>query len=409
MSRIPLPLRLYQMATHLVPLFAKRQIKNRMAVFKEHPTRWTERLGVPSQERPSGQLIWLHAVGLGEVLSLRGLITAMARDTDAHFLITSGTLAAANALANNMPPRALHQFLPLDAPRYRKAFLDHWQPDLCIWAEQDMWPGFVLENAKRGTPQALIVARMTDRSAEKKQRFAAAYKHLYGKMAHVTALDATTQKNLIFFGLPDVAVTGSIKPVAPPLSCDETERARLRSVLGKRFVWITAPSHPADEDLALSAHDALRQKRPDALLIIAPRYPRRTFAIEVPHAIRSEGTLPTTEHHVYLADTFGDLGLLYRLAEVALIGGTSDDNEGHSPWEAINLDTAILHGPRTANFAADYVSLDAAGAACPIRTSTEITDALLRDLTAQRKNAKAILADYHIKTDHLAQDLLRLI
>lgn len=407
--KIPLPLRVYNMATYLVPLVAKRQIKKRMTVFKEHPTRWTERLGQPTQDRPAGQLIWLHAVGLGEALSLRGLITAMTHHTDAHFLITSGTLAAGNALASNMPPRTMHQFLPLDSPRFRNAFLRHWRPDLCIWAEQDMWPGFVMELAKRRIPQALIVARITNRSAEKKNRFNKSYRYLYGQMAHVTALDAATQANLKAFSIDEAAITGSIKPTAPPLNCDKAELARLRETLGDRFVWITAPSHPKDEELALGAHKALLKKRPDALLIIAPRYPRRTFAFDLPHAVRSQGMAPEAHHEMYLADTFGDLGLLYRLAQVALVGGTSDENEGHSPWEAINLDTAVLHGPRTGNFAADYASLDAARAALPISTSEDILRALSRDLTAQRDNAQKILSEYRITTDRLAQDMLQLI
>ena len=408
-ASIPLPLHLYRAATHLVPLIARRHIDKRLRINKEHPERWTERLGQPSADRPDGRLIWLHAVGLGEVLSLRGLVHRMADLSDAHFLITSGTNAAGKALGDNMPPRTQHQFLPLDAPYYRAAFLDHWRPDLCVWAEQDIWPGFVLDCHARGIPQAHVVSRMTAQSWRKKLRFAAAYRYIYGRMRLITTYDRNTQRLLKSFGVTGAPITGPIKPTAPPLQCDADELARMRAVLGDRFVWITAPSHPADEALARAAHARLRAQRPDALLIIAPRYPRREFAFDEPHAVRSRGEMPGPEHQIYLADTFGDLGLLYRLARAALIGGTNDDVEGHSPWEAINLGTAILHGPRVKNFKADYAELHMAGAAQRVTTPDMIVAALTGDLDARISKGEKALAGYRAATDALARDLLALV
>ena len=71
----PLLLRLYLRARHAVPLLAKPLLKRRLRAGKEHPTRWVEKCGTPGKPRPTGPLIWLHAVGLGEVLSLGGLIS----------------------------------------------------------------------------------------------------------------------------------------------------------------------------------------------------------------------------------------------------------------------------------------------------------------------------------------------
>jgi len=406
---MPLALRAYQIGTHLIPLVAKRHIKKRLATGKEHKTRAGERLGQPTQDRPAGQLIWLHAVGLGEVLSLRGLIQMMASHTDANFLITSGTRAAAAALEKNTPPRTIHQFLPLDAPPYRRAFLDHWQPDLCIWAEQDLWPGFVIELAKRNVPQAMAVVRMTAKSAHKKHRFSSSYTYLCSQMAHITAYDTATQDHLDGFGFSAVPVTGSIKPTAPPLGHDPAELANLKAVLGDRFVWIVAPSHPPDETLALEAHTRILKDRPDALLIIAPRDPNRSVDIPLPHAIRSQGSVPKSKDSVYLADTFGELGLFYRVAQVALIGGTNNDIEGHSPWEAANLNNAVLHGPRVTNFQKDFVTLDAANGARLVTNAAEIAQALRQDHDDQITNAKRVIETYRQATNALAIDLLTLL
>lgn len=408
MPDLPLSLRAYFGATHLVPLIATRHLQKRVGRGKEHPKRWTEKLGEPSIARPAGRLIWLNAVGLGEVLSLRGLIAAMAENSDAHFLITSSTLAGANVLSKNSPPRTTHQFLPIDSPRYRKRFLDHWQPDLCIWAEQDIWPGFVHTLAQRHIPQVMVAARMNTKSMTRRKRFAGVHTWLYDQMALVTAQDKVTQENLLKLGATAVRITGSLKPAAPALTFDLDELAALQDAVGSRFVWITAPSHPADESLAITAHQRLLKVRPDALLIIAPRYPDRQISSHLSMSLRSRGEIPTHQA-IYVADTFGDLGLLYKLANIAFIGGTNDDTEGHSPWEAAALGTAILHGPRIANFAADYAALHGADAAVEVDGPDRLATLLTQDLTAQVARATVVVSSQRAATVALAEDLLVLI
>lgn len=404
-ARLPLALRAYLAATHVVPFAAKRHLRLRIANGKEHPERWTEKLGRPSLPRPEGRLIWLHAVGLGEVLSLRGLITEMAGQTDAHFLVTSSTRAGADAFAHNAPPRTVHQFLPLDAPAYRKAFLEHWRPDLCIWVEQDIWPGFVHEIAQRGIPQTLIAARMNADSFARHQRSKATFHYVYDKMALVTAQDEPTAQHLHALGAKDVQITGSLKALAPALSCDTSDWDDLRADIGARFVWITAPAHQADIDIAMAAHTVLRKTWSDALLIIAPRFPDANLSIPLPHTRRSWGEDPTAP--VWLADTFGELGLMYRLAQAALIGGTHDATEGHNPWEAVALDTAVFHGPHIANFVADYAALSDGGAVS-VSDPAELAAGLRGDLGKMITRARDIRTSQAQATRNLARTLVAL-
>ena len=405
-TKMPLSLRAYLGATRVVPLIATRHLKRRVARGKEHPTRWTEKRGEPSIARPRGTLIWLHAVGLGEVLSLRGLITEMAQNCDAHFLVTSSTRAGAQAFADNAPPRTIHQFLPLDAPTYRRRFLDHWQPDLCIWAEQDIWPGFVVDLAQRGIPQCLIAARMDAKSYAKHARSQPTFAFIYDQMRMITAQDAQTADHLAKLGAKAVTITGSLKSSAPPLQCDVEELKQLREITAGRFIWATAPAHPADVALALAAHADLMQTKPDALLIIAPRFPDEPIDIALPHTNRAAGEGPTAA--VWVMDTFGELGLVYRLAQAALIGGTHNDTEGHNPWEAVALDTAILHGPRTANFASDFNALDENGA-IGVRSAREIVDALNSDLpalAAASNDLRKTLADQTKTLSHALSEMV---
>ncbi len=403
-----LALQAYLLMSYGIVWLAPMVLRKRLARGKEHPERWPEKMGLSLAPRPEGPLVWLHAVGLGEVMSLRGLIAQMsAARPDMSFLVTSTTAASSAVFDRQMPPCTTHQFLPLDAPAYRQRFLDHFQPDLCIWVEQDLWPGFVSDLAARGTPQAIVAARMNATSFKSHQRASSLFRNLYGVMGLVTAQDDIAAGNLRALGA-DPKVTGSLKPAAPALTHDVGDITTLQVALQNRFVWAAAPAHPTDVTIAEEAHAAVRAIHPDALLIIAPRFPDRFAGRTLPR--RSLGQSPQPHDAIWLCDTFGDLGLVYRLCAAALIGGTFDDTEGHNPWEAAALKTAILHGPRTANFAADFAQLDAAGAAIKVDDAKALATALTSaDLTQSNAHAKACINAATTRTDALATELLALL
>ncbi|UYV37502.1 3-deoxy-D-manno-octulosonic acid transferase [Rhodobacteraceae bacterium D3-12] len=395
-----------------------RHLKKRLKRGKEHPTRWREKLGHPSAARPDGQLIWMHAVGLGEALALRGLIARMQAQTKGlNFLVTSSTRASAEVFTRNLPPNTIHQFAPLDAPGPARRFLAHWQPDLSIWAEQELWPGLVYRTDRAAIPLALVNARMNDAAFERRARGAALYRDILPRFALISAQDAKTADHLATLGAPMVQTHGSLKPASPALTDAPADRAALMDTLNARPVWLAASTHPEDEALCIAAHATLLQTRPDALLVLVPRLPERAADIlttlqsaDLTTARHSTNEPITSETQIYLADTFGELGLFYRLAHAAFIGGTMNDTEGHNPWEAARLGCAILHGPRTANFAADYAALDAANAA-QLADQPDTLAAALTDpaLVGQTANATALLDAHMDRIDQLCHKLTDLI
>ncbi len=407
-----LALRAYLAASHLIPLVAARVLARRRKRGKEHPTRWQEKLGRGLAPRPDGRLVWINAVGLGEVMSLRGLIARMTAEApDLHFVVTSTTAASARVFAANLPARTIHQFLPLDAPTYRRRFLDHFQPDLCIWAEQDLWPGFVHDLHRRGIAQAIIAARMNDAAFARHRKAGGLYRDLYAMMALITAQDSTTATHLSTLGAQP-QISGSLKPAAPPLCCDQGALQRLQTAIGARFVWAVAPSHAADEAVAIAAHQTLRVQHPDALLIIAPRHPERRAAIlaNCPAPLKSQDALPGPDDPVWICDTFGDLGLVYRVTQAVLIGGTFDATQGHNPWEAAQLGCAILHGPQVGNFVHDFAMLNATDGAITVTDAAQIAAALTqRDLAGAASAAHDAAQNASLATDALAKDLCALL
>lgn len=398
----------YLAATRAIPLVAGSVLRRRLARGKELPDRWREKLGEPSLPRPEGPLVWLHAVGLGETLALRGLIAAMAEQAPRlEFLVTSGTRGSAEVLAANLPPRTRHQFLPLDAPGYLSRFLDHWRPSLSVWAEQDLWPGAVVATARRGIPLALVNARMNTKAFSRRQRGAGLYADLLARFALIAAQDEVTAGHLHRLGADAVRVTGSLKAAAPPLGCDPLALEALRPTLAGRKVTLLASSHPEDEAVALRV---LATLQPRPLLLVAPRDPSRGQDVALLAAEqgltctrRSAGQGP--EADVWIVDTLGELGMWYRLCPVSLIGGTFGATEGHNPWEPAALGSAILHGPHVANFAADYTRMGHADAALQVNAGT-LGAALGSDHSAMAARARALSDAARGELGPLARDLL---
>lgn len=390
--------------------FAPALLRRRLARGKEEPGRWREKLGEATVARPQGPLVWFHAVGLGEVLALRGLIAEMgARRGDMSFLVTSSARTSARAFAGQVPPRTCHQFLPLDLPRPTRRFLDHWRPALSVWAEQDLWPGLVVETARRGIPLALVNARMDGAAHARRRHWRGLFRDLYARFSLLAAQDAATAAHMAALGAEGVAVTGSLKPGAGALGCDPAELARLTPLLAERAPWLAASTHADDEAVALTAAVHL----PARLLILAPRDPSRgaalaeaALALGLTATRRSLGQGP--EAQVWIADTIGEMGLWYRLCPVALIGGRAIG--GHSPWEAASLGCAVLHGPGPANFAPDYGALHEAGAAREVEDAEDLLAALASpDLPAMATRAAGLVASAREGTERLADALLRLL
>jgi 3-deoxy-D-manno-octulosonic-acid transferase len=416
--RISSLLRVYLILSHLFPLIAPIVLRRRLARGKEDPDRWREKRGEPTQRRPNGIMIWMHAVGLGEVLALRGLIASMSdARPDLRFLVTTTARSAAEVFAMNMPPRTVHQFLPIDAPRWRRSFLNHWKPDLTVWSDQEIWPGLVVDCATRGIPQVYVNARMDSAALRHRLWARDAFRDLFASFAWIAAQDRASATHLARFGAGSIQVTGSLKPSAPALADNPNERARLENLLHDRRVWLAASTHAEDEEVALNAQLLLRDKDPTALLILVPRLPDRGPEIADLCAAkgltctrRAAGQDPWPDVAVWIADTFGEVGLWYRLARVALIGGTFGPVQGHNPWEAVRLGCAVLHGPKIANFDGDYASLHLADAARRVSGPVELAAAIdALDLIAMAKRAATVVEDSQATATRLAERLIAIL
>ncbi len=361
---LPLTLHAYRLLTGAATPLAPALISHRLKHGKEHPARLSERYGQSKIARPAGPLVWVHGASVGELLAVIPLIERI-HEKDFEVLCTSGTVTSANLAEQRLPKGVIHQFVTLDTPRFVRRFLDHWRPDLALFVESDLWPNLIVTSARRGVPLILVNGRLSERSFESWRRvpgMIAALLRCFDLCLAQSAADAGRIRDL---GAPHVTTTGNLKLDVPEPPADAGSLKALEAAIGKRTVIAGASTHAGEETVLIEAHRRLRGTFPGLLTIIAPRHPDRGPGIlEIAHAaglearLRSHGELPGPDTDIYVADTLGELGLIYRLAPIVFVGGSLASHGGQNPIEPIKLGAAVLHGPNVRNFAEIYSALD---------------------------------------------------
>jgi 3-deoxy-D-manno-octulosonic-acid transferase len=357
---------LYAAITGLLEPLAPIVLDRRAARGKEDPARLGERLGHAPFPRPAGPLVWLHGVSVGESLSLLPLVDALrARRPDIALLVTSGTRTSAELLAKRLPAGVIHQYAPVDAPGAVTRFLDHWRPAAGVFVESELWPNLIRGAHKRGVRLALVSARMTESSAKGWARVRGAAKALLGAFDLILPQEALTADRLARLGAK-IGPNLNLKRVGDPLPCDAAELARLRAALAGRPVILASNTHEGEEPtIAEAARDL------GALLLVAVRHPDRGPAIAADLttrglvvARRSAGEPIGPDTTAYVADTVGEMGLFYRLADVAVMGGSFVGGiGGHNPLEPARLGVPVVTGPHMFNAAELYAEMFAEVAA----------------------------------------------
>lgn len=405
---------LYRGLTHLAGPLVHRLLQRRLAAGKEDPQRLPERLGHAGRPRPAGPLIWLHAASVGESMAVLPLVARLvALPGRPHVLVTTGTVTSAALMAERLPPGAFHQYVPVDLPAAVRRFLDHWRPDMAVWVESEFWPNLLTALRRRAIPAVLINARLSQSSYRNWKRVPGTARRLLSCFRLALAQTAVEADRLRDLGVTDVRAVGNLKYSTDPLPADPAALATLRTAIGDRPCWVMASTHPGEEALAAAVHHQLAPRLPGLLTIIVPRHPRR--GADIAHALQADGLTvrrraggddgrlpprlpivppathtPAVHDGVYIADTLGELGLFFRLAPVAVIGGSFAPIGGHNPIEAAQLGAAVIFGPHMQNFAEIATALQQAGGALQVIDSTlaVAVEQLLRDPDARARQAR---------------------
>jgi 3-deoxy-D-manno-octulosonic-acid transferase len=380
-KKLPATLRVYRLLAAMAGPFAPLMLARRLKRGKEHGGRIAERRGFARTARPQGSLVWLHAASVGELSSALPLIERL-RGRGVGVLVTTGTVTSSGLAEQRLPRGAVHQFVPLDVPRFVRRFLDHWRPDLALIVEQDLWPNMIVETSTRGVPMILVNARLSENSARRWTYLRSMIVDLLQRFDLCLAGTPADAERLLALGAPRVVSAGNLKLDVPAPPADSRKLTELKDAIAMRPMIAAVSTHPGEEGAIIDAHKRLRGNFPGLLTLIAPRHPERgpgvrelAAAAGLKAALRSRGDRLDGATDIYVADTIGELGLVYRLAPVVFIGGSLVKHGGQNPIEAAKLGAAILHGPHVWNFAEIYDALDAAHGAEPVADAERLTAA----------------------------------
>jgi 3-deoxy-D-manno-octulosonic-acid transferase len=260
--------------------------------------------------------------------------------------------------------------------------------------ESELWPNLLAACRRRGIPLMLVNARMSARSMRGWARAPGFARLLLRSFDRVHPQSAADGERLLALGARSLEPAGNLKLAAPPLPADPAVLAGLQRAIGTRPVWLAASTHPGEEDVAVEVHRLLAPVYPGLLTIVAPRHPHRGAALaETYNAPRRSAGEGPEAGGVWIADTMGELGLLYRLAPAVFMGKSlAGQSGGQNVLEPARLGCAIATGPATANFADATQRLATAGGLTFVADQAALTawvDAMLRDPDACRHAGEA--------------------
>ncbi len=326
--------------------------------------------GVPARltdgSRP-GRVIWVHAVSVGEVLAVSGLVEQMRLASPQTRVLVSTTTDTGQELARKRFGADNVFYFPMDFAFAIRPYLQALRPELVVLAETEFWPNFLRQAHASGARVAVVNARISDRSWPRYRRFRWALRRM---LVHVDLFLAQTTEDstrLQSIGAQAgrVQVTGNLKfdvslPASPPIV--ESLRRSLASE-GAGPVLVCGSTVEDEEPPLLKAFENLRVAHPRAVMILAPRHPERFDDVAIllkrlgmPSVRRSQWEGETLAGGVLLVDTIGELAALYALADVAFVGGSLVPRGGHNIIEPAQHGVAVVTGNHTENFR-DIVAL----------------------------------------------------
>ncbi|CAL9026595.1 unnamed protein product [Prunus brigantina] len=332
----------------------------------EHRLRWPERLGRPSLPRPPGQLLWFHAVSLGEGMAAIPVIKqCIQRRPDLTILMTTTTSSAFEVIEKRLPTGVIHQFAPVDTPSAMDSFLGHWKPNAIVIMESELWPNLIMGASEKGITLALLNARVSTKSFKRWSGplLLPLVSLMLSKFSLIVPLSNMQAIHFQLLHAPPFVInfSGDLKYVVEEFDISEGEIRSIEDLkvhLAHRKVWMASSIHKGEEEVILGIHRVLMQQYPDVLTIIVPRHPQHGKEIaqqlwKEGHgvALRSQHDKLVGDTNLYVVDTLGELKHLYRLTPVAVIGGSFFPTlSGHNISEAAAAGCAVLTGPYVGHF-----------------------------------------------------------
>jgi len=325
---------------------------------------FAERMGkVPARlgSFDGDRVIWIHAVSLGEVLAISGLVSQLRKAFPQHRILISTTTDTGQDQARKRFGEENVFYFPMDFASAIRPYLQGLKPEIVILAETEFWPNFLRLAHASGVRIAVVNARISDRSWPRYCRFRWAWRRMLAQVDLFLAQTEEDCRRLETIGADParVQVTGNLKfDVTLPVTASIVDSLRRSlSSEGAGPILVCGSTVEDEEAPLLKAFENLRVGHPHATMILAPRHPERFDTVaklieqmSIPFYRRSLWAGESLAGGVLLVDTIGELAALYALADVAFVGGSLVPRGGHNIIEPAQHGVAIVTGNHTENF-----------------------------------------------------------
>ena len=406
---------LYSLAATAAQPFLRRKLRRRGRTEPGYLQAVDERFGVYDKEAEPGAL-WIHAVSLGETRAAAILLERLRHlRPGLRVLLTHGTATGRAEGELLLGPGDRQAWLPWDAPRAVRRFLNHFQPAAGVLMETELWPNLVAQCKERGVPLLLANARLNEKSLKSTLRLASLSRPAYAALAAVWAQTEADAVRLAHAGATVKGVFGNLKFDATIDTALLAQGKAWRTAAGRPVVMFASSREGEEAEffgVLRAARDTAGAGARQVQWLVVPRHPQRfdeVAALAAQHGFsvsrRSEWTGQPGTADVWLGDSLREMALYFGMADVALLGGSFAPLGGQNLIEAAACGCPLVMGPHTFNFAeAAELALDA-GAAMRVASMQEgvrTALALLRD-EARRQAAVRGAAQFAVAHQGAAQ------
>lgn len=356
--------------------------------------------------RPEGPVVWGHATSAGRLAALMQIATRLKMQMPGLNFIVTATQKIAKP--NHLEDWFIWQELAEDTLQNGEAFLAHWKPDVCLWTGGYFRSALLLQAEKQNLKMFLIDADSDGLSMAHQRWLPDLTRANLRQFGAVFARTGTAAQTLRRFGVADelIEVTGPLQEGGVPLDCNENERDEMGQLLAGRPIWLAAMVQSDELKIILEAHRKVSRMALRLLLILVPD--DETDGSEFLEVLNKEGfntavwskdEVPDETCQVLLADTWGDLGLWYRLAPITLMASSlTPGHGGGDPYEPAALGSAVLYGPHVGQHLATYSRFVTAGAARIVKDADSVA-AALQQLLAPDQAALMAAAAWEVASE----------
>ena len=329
----------------------------RFLLSKETKKSLLEKFFLKRNKRPNGKIVWINGVSIGEAKT--GMIVAeqiLKKDPHTKILFSTSTITAHKQIFNQNK-KIILVFTPVDINFIIKKFVNYWKPDQTIFLESEIWPNIINELKNKRIKFQIINGRMSKKSFSLWKKISYFSKNIFLNIYFCSVQDHKSEERYRQLGVKNVSNIGNLKFLSRKPFVDKKKLNLLKKSIKNRIVITLFSSHENEELVLIETCKILKKEYPKILFVVIPRHIYKINKIEnnliknkIKYAIRSTNKKRIESQDFYLVDSYGELGLFFKISDIAIIGGSFEKIGGHNPIEASYFNCVLIFGPHMFNF-----------------------------------------------------------